>query len=49
MLRQKAHHTSVLRLLELKWNLAALTARDGAANTPLDGLDFTSEATCHDQ
>jgi phospholipase C len=35
-------HTSVLRLLEVKWNLPALTARDAAANTPLDALDFTS-------
>jgi phospholipase C len=35
-------HTSVLRLLEEKWNLPALTARDAAANTPLDALDFTS-------
>ena len=43
MLRQKEHHTSVLRLLELNWNLAALTARDAAANTPLDALDFASE------
>jgi len=36
-------HTSVLRLVEDKWNLPALTARDAAANTPLDALDFTSE------
>jgi phospholipase C len=35
-------HTSVLRLVEEKWNLPALTARDAAANTPLDALDFTS-------
>jgi len=35
-------HTSVLRLLEEKWNLPALTARDAAANTPLSALDFTS-------
>ena len=35
-------HTSVLRLLEEKWNLPALTARDAAANTPLPALDFTS-------
>jgi phospholipase C len=34
-------HTSVLRLVEEKWNLPALTARDAAANTPLDALDFT--------
>jgi phospholipase C len=35
-------HTSVLRLLEEKWNLPALTARDAAASTPLSALDFTS-------
>jgi phospholipase C len=35
-------HTSVLRLVEEKWNLPALTARDAAANTPLSALDFTS-------
>ena len=34
-------HTSVLKLVEEKWNLPALTARDAAANTPLDALDFT--------
>src|SRR6266571_1906933 len=33
-------HTSVLRLLEDKWNLPALTARDAAARTPLDALDL---------
>jgi phospholipase C len=33
-------HTSVLRLLEEKWNLPALTARDAAASTPLDALDL---------
>jgi len=35
-------HTSVLKLLEEKWNLPALTARDAAAGTPLDALDLTS-------
>ena len=39
---QVLDHTSVLRLLEEKWNLPALTARDAAASTPLDALDFTS-------
>jgi phospholipase C len=39
---QVLDHTSVLRLIEEKWNLPALTARDAAANTPLDALDFTS-------
>ena len=33
-------HTSVLRLLQQKWNLPALTARDAAANSPLDALDL---------
>jgi phospholipase C len=36
-------HTCVLRLVEDKWNLPALTARDAAANTPLDALDFTTD------
>ena len=34
-------HTSVLKLVEQKWNLPALTARDAAARAPLDALDFT--------
>jgi phospholipase C len=34
-------HTSVLKLLQLKWNLPALTARDAAATPPLDALDLT--------
>ncbi len=34
-------HTSVLKLLEKKWNLPALTARDAAASAPLDALDLT--------
>jgi phospholipase C len=34
-------HTSVLKIVEEKWNLPALTARDAAAKTPLDALDFT--------
>ncbi len=33
-------HTSVLKLLEVKWNLPALTARDAAAVAPMDALDF---------
>jgi phospholipase C len=36
-------HTSVLKLVEEKWNLPALTARDAAARTPLDALDLTGE------
>jgi phospholipase C len=35
-------HTSVLKLVEEKWNLPALTARDAAAGTPLDAVDLTS-------
>ena len=34
-------HTSVLRLVEEKWNLPALTARDAAATAPLDALDLS--------
>jgi phospholipase C len=33
-------HTCVLRLVEEKWNLPPLTARDAAASTPLDALDL---------
>jgi phospholipase C len=33
-------HTSVLKLVEEKWNLPALTARDAAAQAPLGALDF---------
>jgi phospholipase C len=33
-------HTSVLKLLEEKWNLPALTARDAAAVSPLGALDL---------
>jgi phospholipase C len=35
-------HTSVLKLVEEKWNLPPLTARDAAANSPLGALDFAS-------
>ena len=35
-------HTSVLKLIEEKWNLAALTRRDGAATAPLCALDLTA-------
>jgi phospholipase C len=35
-------HTSVLKLLEQKWNLPALTRRDAAAIAPLDALDLTA-------
>jgi len=34
-------HTSTLSLVEHKWNLPALTNRDGAADNLLDSLDLT--------
>jgi len=34
-------HTSVLKLLEEKWNLPTLTARDAAAVSPLGALNLT--------
>jgi len=33
-------HTSVLKLVQEKWNLPALTARDAAATSPLAALDL---------
>ena len=36
-------HTSVLKLLEHKWNLPPLTARDAAAAAPLGALDLDGE------
>jgi phospholipase C len=33
-------HTSILKLIEQKWNLPALTHRDAAAQAPLDALDL---------
>ena len=35
-------HTSVLKLVEEKWNLPALTRRDAAATAPLAALDFSA-------
>ncbi len=35
-------HTSVLKLVEQKWNLPPLTARDAAAASPLGALDLTA-------
>ena len=35
-------HTSVLKLVEEKWNLPALTRRDAAATAPLAALDLSS-------
>jgi phospholipase C len=34
-------HTSVLKLIETKWNLPALTRRDATANDLLDSVDLT--------
>jgi len=36
-------HTSILKLVETKWNLPALTFRDANADNLLDSLDFTSK------
>jgi phospholipase C len=33
-------HTSILKLIETKWNLPALTFRDANADNLLDTLDF---------
>ena len=35
-------HTSVLKLIEEKWNLPALTRRDAAATAPLGALDLAA-------
>jgi phospholipase C len=35
-------HTSILKLIEKKWNLPSLTKRDAGAVDPLDALDFAS-------
>jgi phospholipase C len=35
-------HTSVLRLVEDKWNLPALTRRDAAAASPIGALNFSA-------
>jgi phospholipase C len=37
-------HTSILKLVETKWNLPALTRRDANANNMLDMLDFSAPA-----
>jgi phospholipase C len=36
-------HTSVLKLIERKWNLPPLTRRDAAAADPLEALDLDAE------
>jgi hypothetical protein len=35
-------HTSILALVEAKWNLAAMTRRDANANNMLDMLDLSA-------
>ncbi len=35
-------HTSVLKLVEEKWNLPALTRRDAAASSPMSALDLSA-------
>jgi phospholipase C len=35
-------HTSILRLIEEKWNLPAMTRRDAGAASPTDALDLDS-------
>jgi phospholipase C len=40
-------HTSVLKLIETKWNLPALTYRDANADNLLDCLDFKAAAFRH--
>jgi phospholipase C len=35
-------HTSVLRMIEWRWNLPALSVRDSTANNLADALDFTA-------
>jgi phospholipase C len=37
-------HTSILRLVESKWNLPALSNRDANANAMLDCFDFRNPA-----
>ena len=37
-------HTSILKLIEEKWNLPPLTRRDAAAQSPLDALDLDLDA-----
>ncbi len=40
---QTLDHTSVLKLIEQKWNLPPLTRWDAAAESPLDALDLDAE------
>jgi len=36
-------HTSILKLVQQKWNLPSLTRRNGAAASPLEALDLEGE------
>src|SRR6202012_2672737 len=40
VLHDELDHTSVLKLIEEKWNLPPLTRRDAAAVSPLGALDL---------
>jgi phospholipase C len=42
VLSEVLDHTSVLKLIEEKWNLPSLTYRDAAAVSPLGALDLTA-------
>jgi len=42
VLHDELDHTSVLKLIEEKWNLPPLTHRDAAAVSPLGALDLKS-------
>jgi phospholipase C len=43
VIEQVFDHTSVLKLIERKWNLPPLTRRDAVAADPLDALDLTGD------
>ena len=43
VLSEVLDHTSVLKLIEEKWNLPPLTRRDAAATSPLAALDLDAE------
>ncbi len=40
--RDTYDHTSILKMIEWRWNLPALSVRDAAANNLADALDFTN-------
>jgi phospholipase C len=42
VMHEDLDHTSVLRLIEDKWNLPPLTRRDAAASSPLGALDLSA-------